>query len=271
MPRPKGKQNKVHIGVWVHPTVAASLEARAAKDHLKLSQAAAVCLEIALTERADEAGLDLYVARLEAAIADQTTRAGTKIADRLAGLISRTALEATALRQFVLMESSGQVQSMQDAPGKMQIAWNIAVDSLTRESKGVQTLLNTKPSQGSSGEQSEGQNAGQIAGQTIVQLLDSTMQKKLLAAQSRVKELEVFVASVPKPEQVKAVVTERDRVKAEFEKLQMIAVARSKQIKELEITREQLTTENARLLEKLNLLAEKYQQLELKKKSLFSR
>jgi hypothetical protein len=144
--RSKSLNSKVHIGVWVRPEVARTVEGLVAATRLSKSEVASRYLEAGLKEKAEHAGTELVVPALEAAIDHAMDRAGMMIADKLSNLLARTALEAGATRQTLLAQLSGQVKSPGDVRAVAEQAWSRSLDSLRKPSEGVRELLRANQS-----------------------------------------------------------------------------------------------------------------------------
>jgi hypothetical protein len=176
--RSKSLHSKVHIGVWVRPEVARTLEGLVAATRLSKSEVASRYLEAGLKEKAEHAGTELVVPALEAAIDHAMDRAGMMIADKLSNLLARTALEAGATRQMVLAHLSGQVKSPGDVRAVAEQAWSRSLDSLRKPSEGVRELLRANQSGNQSGNPSDGPNL-----ETELELEKALGRVKLLEAE----------------------------------------------------------------------------------------
>ncbi len=127
---------KVKVATLVDPETAQTLRDRAALHNLSLSQAAAELLSGAVKSIATDGSTVLFFAELRQALRRDVAR----MADRLAHLLVRSALEAGAARRevFNLLVRSGLTQEA--AKHIHDGAWQSAVVALRKPVGGVREL-----------------------------------------------------------------------------------------------------------------------------------
>ncbi len=138
---------KVKLATLLDPETAQTLRDRAALHHLSLSQAAAELLAGAVKSSATDGSVVLFFAELRQTLHRDVAR----MADRLAYLLVRSALEAGAVRRevFNLLVRSG--LTSEAAKRIHESAWRAAVDALRKPVAGLRELAGAESAQGEVG------------------------------------------------------------------------------------------------------------------------
>jgi hypothetical protein len=134
-PTEKGSR-KERVTAWVKPDVSATLAAMAGAQRTTVSELAAAILERGVKQEAEAVGLELILPAVER----QVQRTGRYVADRLANLLARSALDAASSRRLLyqlLVQEVGEER----AKKLYESSWNAGVASLKKPSAGVRELL----------------------------------------------------------------------------------------------------------------------------------
>jgi hypothetical protein len=138
MPRLPGEKStrKQRVTAWVKPQIAETLAAMAGAQRLTVSEVAANLLEHSITQESEQIGSSLILPAVER----QIQKTGRYIADRLANLLARSALDAASSRRLLfqlLAREFGEEKARQ----MYESSWNGAISSLRKPSAGVKELL----------------------------------------------------------------------------------------------------------------------------------
>jgi len=141
---------KKKLTIWLDEEAADRLKQMASVEGLTVSEFGAALLTKGVTSWADSAVMDMAGARIEATV----KREVGAMSDRLANLMVRGALEATATRGMVFnyLMQQAQATSSPEKPGEVQArqegvkkansqAWTYAVDRLRSPVAAVRELL----------------------------------------------------------------------------------------------------------------------------------
>jgi hypothetical protein len=128
--------NKVRVSAWIDAELLDRMKGLAAESNLSISEVCNELVRKAITQSKSQQFWDVTGKQLE----NRITHEVAKMANRLATLISRGALESAATREFLVrnMERRNEpemVRQMSDA------AWKVAVSRLRSPSKDVAELL----------------------------------------------------------------------------------------------------------------------------------
>lgn len=133
---------KRKLTVWVEEDIADRVEMLARTERLTVSQFGAALLERAVTQWADNTGWDVVGIRVEDAVRKEVGR----MSDRLAQLIVRGTLEATATRALIFndrMQQATSDEGREDVKRANTQAWSYAVDRLKTPVQAVKELLSS--------------------------------------------------------------------------------------------------------------------------------
>jgi hypothetical protein len=127
---------KQRLTTWVKPDVEETLKAMAGAQRVTVSELAASILERGVKQDAEAVGLELILPAVER----QVQRTGRYVANRLANLLARSAIDAASSRRLLyqlLVQQLGE-----DKAKKLyQASWSAGVESLKKASEGVKELL----------------------------------------------------------------------------------------------------------------------------------
>jgi hypothetical protein len=130
---------KTKVTTWITRDALRGLRDLAAAHHLTVSRVAADILERGLNERAETAGLGLLGPAVEGVVRREVSR----MSDRLAHLIARTALESATARRLIFQLLVRQLTT-DEARRLNQAAWTGSVDSLRKPAEGLQEILSPR-------------------------------------------------------------------------------------------------------------------------------
>jgi hypothetical protein len=130
---------KTKVTTWITRDALRSLRDLAATHKLTVSRVAADVLERGLNERAETAGLGLLGPAVEGVVRREVSR----MSDRLAHLIARTALESATARRLVFQLLVRQLTT-DEARRLNQAAWTGSVDSLRKPVEGLREILSPR-------------------------------------------------------------------------------------------------------------------------------
>ena len=132
----KKSPQKVKITVWANPDVVDYINHEAASRSITRSEAANALLETAFVESRDLVGAEL----ISVALRKKLDQEFAGLANRLANLLARSALEAIAGR-YMAYQAVAQLSGEDQAKGTNRAAWNFAVNQLRRPSREFRELL----------------------------------------------------------------------------------------------------------------------------------
>lgn len=131
---------KRKLTIWVEEEIAERVEMLAATERMTVSQFGARLLERGVTDWADHMGWDVVGVRVQDAVKREVGR----MSDRLAQLMVRGTLEATATRALIYndrMQGARSDEQREDVKRANSQAWTYAVDRLKSPVQAVKELL----------------------------------------------------------------------------------------------------------------------------------
>lgn len=128
---------KVKITAWVDERTAGVLRALAAQNEISVSEVTAQTLQRAVEDRAAEGvGTELLLPAVRGAVRREVARMG----DRLAHLMTRSALESATGRRLLFQLLAEEI-GRDEANRRNRAAWTASVESLKKPAEGLREIL----------------------------------------------------------------------------------------------------------------------------------